>query len=331
VNILFRCDAHPQVGLGHLGRSIGLAEALRHLGHSCFFLGQWDDVAQGMLEDARFTYHEAPSEAGSSEDARSTARLAASLSASLVADSYSIRMEWVLNPARREVPTAMIDDFAALPDYTGCRAVLNFRIGAERMTYRGLSSERLATGPGFFCARDKLRELRDCRTPSKPPWHRILLFLGASDRHGRAQAIYDALIGQTHPLEIRVLLSSEAAASFRHRPGEVLILPSRMEDHYAWCDACICGGGLVKYECAYLGLPVAMFSQTEEQQTDSEIFCAAGWGFNLAPEGDTSSWPDRLALFLQSATFPDHLSGGFSSQSPDRSARHIEHWLGVPN
>ena len=54
IKVLFRMDAGPSVGLGHLQRSLSLATALHQLGTVCIFLTNGNRSVQGRLAAAGF-------------------------------------------------------------------------------------------------------------------------------------------------------------------------------------------------------------------------------------------------------------------------------------
>jgi len=56
---------------------------------------------------------------------------------------------------------------------------------------------------------------------------------------------------------------------------------SRVASALAEADAVISGGGLMKYEAAYTGLPVAALSQTVHEHLETKSFAAAGLGFAI--------------------------------------------------
>jgi spore coat polysaccharide biosynthesis predicted glycosyltransferase SpsG len=49
----------------------------------------------------------------------------------------------------------------------------------------------------------------------------------------------------------------------------------------SWADACICGGGLTKYEAAYLGVPAAVLAQNADQGSETKEFVDLGLGWDL--------------------------------------------------
>jgi hypothetical protein len=75
----------------------------------------------------------------------------------------------------------------------------------------------------------------------------------------------------------------------------------------------------VKYECAYLGLPVAIFSQSPEQQVETERFIAAGFGWDLAPAGRAEDWEARLGEFLRQGASDQVAGGRFPADGADRA------------
>lgn len=331
MKLIFRCDATPATGLGHLSRSLALAEALRRLGGQAVFSGHWGDAAFTLLSASGFMFREALASTGGVEDAEELARLVAAVGADgALADSYDLNSAWVAHLAARGVAITLFDDFARLTDYSACAGVLNFTIGASQLDYPGLSMTRRALGPDCFPARENLRWVRDHGRGITPvPLRRVLITLGGGDRLGLTIPIYRAL-RHLHPgLQVRAILADgpAQAAALKLNAADFPPPAGDLAAHYAWADVCVTGGGLVKYECAYLGLPMAIFSQTPEQQAETNLFCAAGLGWDLAPQGRNETWEFRLEAFLRN---PVPVSGPrlcFPADSADRAVAALQRFI----
>ncbi len=304
MKLIFRCDATSGTGLGHLSRSLALAEAFRAQGGGAVFCGHWNDQAYALLAAAGFAHQVAAAPTGSPADAAALAALVQTeQAAGVVADSYALNSKWLAPLAEQAVAVALIDDFARLHNYADCAGVLNFTVGAAKLDYPGLDPARSALGPGYFPVRKNLRRLRE-QGPLRPdtPPRRMLVALGGGDRHGLTLPIYRALYRLQPDLEVRALLPDGpvSAQSLRLPAADFPPPAGDLAEHYAWADACVTGGGLVKYECAYLGLPMAIFSQTIEQQAETDQFCLVAPGWDLAPRGRADAWELRLGAFLRS-------------------------------
>lgn len=335
MKLIFRCDATADSGLGHLSRSLAIAEAVRRQGGEGVFVGRWSAAALTLLAGAGFSHRSAAHPTGAAADAAELAGAVKDAGAEgVLVDSYAIGVDWVERLAEGGVRVVLMDDFARLPDYAACAGVINFTVGATGLAYPGLPRGQFAAGPQFFPAREGLVRLRRAsRSERMQPPRRILISLGGGDRLAATRPICAALQRLDPTVEIRALTphGAQLAREFEGSGIEFPPTASDLTEHYAWADGCVSGGGLTKYECGYLGLPVAIFSQTPEQQAETDIFCRTGIGWDLAPSGGTSVWEARLAAFLRGEV-PSRPANAaaqamFPADSTDRAAAMLMGFL----
>ena len=294
---LFRCDANESVGWGHLSRCLALAEAARQEKIVASFLGDFHAPALKLIARAGFSY--APTDPGTDlmGDARGTATAAAnSRSNMVIADSYTITSEW-LRIVEGSTPVVLIDDFCRLATYP-CSGVINFTVAAPSMNYPDLKIGHRALGPAYFLARTELTRLR--RVTSRDPARaveRLLVAIGGVDHSMLATRAADAARELSPELSIRALWSGESPPPARSSV-EWILRGDELAHHYEWCDACLSGGGLIKYECAYLGVPAGVLSQTADQQAETLRFCHAGLALDLGFHPGKSALRASLAGFL---------------------------------
>lgn len=331
MKLIFRCDASGLTGLGHLSRSLALAEAWRRAGGEAVFLGHWSGAAFTLLASCGFPFRAATAPTGTAEDAAALAGFAGSEAADGVCvDSYAVDATWVASVAAHGVAVTLIDDFAQLTDYSACAGVLNFTVESERLEYSGLSFAQRALGPEYFPARENLRRARArnrSRASAAPA--RVLIALGGGDRLSLTMPLYHSLHRLQPGVQVRALLADgPARAAVAGLRAEDFPAPAGdLAEHYVWADACVTGGGLVKYECAYLGLPMAIISQTAEQQAETERFCAAGFGWDLAPGGQTDICEARLDEFLHRGARAGTSPSRFPADSADRAVAALRRFI----
>jgi|GEM_PF-1951493 len=326
--VLFRCDATSATGFGHLGRCLGLAEGFRNKAVDVSFLGHFTEDARSLLDEAAFDYSQIGCSAWTEDDVRKVSEHIDKALIGIILDSYEFSTCWLKALAESGVNLGIIDDFAALESYRPFKAVLNFRFGVQSLlTYSGIEAAAVAMGPTYFCPREALVKLRAQKVRNLGAPKNILIVLGGGDLWSQAMRIYNALREINSMLQLRVLVndSHNQSAKLEVDPGDFPKFPAKMEEHYGWADACICGGGVVKYECAYLGLPVAMFSQTKGQQDDSDIFCEAQLGWDLTPHGDQRQWKSRLRTFVEDChvSYPNRVATVFPDDSVYRATDHF--------
>ncbi len=297
--VLVRCDGTEETGLGHVSRCLALAEALEERGVASLFRGAYSDRARGLLAEAGMpTVEDAP------RDCRA-----------VVVDSYSVTAEdlALLAPARTGAALLVIDDFAALDEYPAGALILNFTVGAAELDYRGERLVRLL-GPAHLLLRRALRELHGRRTPQREA-RRVLLALGGSDRFGLTGELAAALTDTDPGLTVRI-----AAGEHGPLPERASVLPpGQLTDGFAWADIAVTGGGLTKYEAAYLGVPPLIVSQSDGEHAETQAFVRAGLGVD-GGHGATVLREDRarsVARFVHDVELHDRLRRTAAAVFPD--------------
>jgi UDP-2,4-diacetamido-2,4,6-trideoxy-beta-L-altropyranose hydrolase len=276
--VAFRCDGIPATGLGHLSRCLGLAEALEEQGAAVRFFGEYGNAARRMLQSASVTFEAVEGWSGSALVAR-----VACGAAGVVVDSYQIDADAIAE-AGVVAPVLVVDDFARLPSYA-CAAILNFTVAAPGLAYPPFPRRLL--GPSYFLVRRSLRRLRASLARPAPRASRVLLSFGGGAWQAAARAALDALLELAPSLAVTVVAGSgedEGVAARVERfegGGRVLRDLPDLSEPFAWADACVSGGGLTKYEAAYLGLPVAVLSRTADEASETKRFVGEGLAIDL--------------------------------------------------
>jgi UDP-2,4-diacetamido-2,4,6-trideoxy-beta-L-altropyranose hydrolase len=283
MRIAFRCDANASTGLGHLSRGLALAEALRELGSEAFFWGRYSPSAVCRIKQAGFKCGVTRQVTGSAGDMRTTVRvLGASGVRAVVVDSYEVDAEFVGGIEAAGLPVILIDDFCRLKSYP-CSGVVNFTVNAPRLPYPRDIPLRLL-GPRYFLARRKLRRLRRRMEATPKDGNHLLVAIGGTDRHDMSPLVARALRPLAQAVTLRVVIArhyrrgaalGRMVREFKRGSRLLCELPD-LAQAFGWADICISGGGLTKYEAAYLGVPVGVISQTRAEAEETRLFAA--WG-----------------------------------------------------
>jgi spore coat polysaccharide biosynthesis predicted glycosyltransferase SpsG len=266
---LVRCDGTRETGLGHVSRCLALAEALAERGIASTFCGAFEAHARRLLGEAGVPIE-------SARGAEEVSRLASERACTgIVADSYEIDAAYlkVLATGRARASLLVVDDFAALSEYPDGALVLNFTVGAPQLEYRGRDLVRLL-GPEFLLVRRALRALRALGHTRPRRARRVLVAMGGGDLLGLSVGIAKALRSAAPDVAVRL-----ASGSYGGLPADVELLPDgQLAPGFAWADVCVTGGGLTKYEAAYVGAPPLVVSQTDLEAADTRQFADAGLG-----------------------------------------------------
>jgi spore coat polysaccharide biosynthesis predicted glycosyltransferase SpsG len=278
VTVLIRCDATEQTGLGHLGRCVALAEALRAMNAESVFSGTFLAPGQDMLADAGF-------EARPALDWHELGH-ASERASGVIVDSYKAQpadLRYV-EPGRIGCPLLVIDDYGrlcCLPDHT---LVLNFTALSGLIEYQGVSVEVLR-GPGYVPMRRALRLVRESTTKLQAPPRRVLVSIGGTDRHGASRRVV-ASLRRVAPQITPILVGASSQPTLP--TGETWSTSRGLAELLAGSDAVVTGGGLSKYEAGYTGRPAAVLAQTLDEHHESQRFAEAGLGVLLGAAADVS-------------------------------------------
>lgn len=296
---LLACDANAAIGFGHLSRCLALAEALSVSDVHCSFAGQFDGDACAKLKAAGFGWMDLPEPVGlaSIPDGADF----------VVIDSYGVDAAYLAQLRARGHTTVVIDDFCKLDEYP-CDAILNFTVAAS--TYDYPDGPALILGPEHLLVRRRMVEARaDSIGRDRTGRARSLLIaIGGSDPKQIAPRVLRLLSGIDTGITVRALAAGDADfadALEPFAPGSGII--PRQPDLSApllWADAAITGGGLIKYEAAFMGVPVAAIAQNAGQDGETKDFERAGLVFDLGLADSVSDeeLSRRMSVFLSDAS-----------------------------
>jgi len=137
----------------------------------------------------------------------------------------------------------------------------------------------------------------------------VLVAIGGVDRHNLSRRVLDALCAiaaesmgdGTSPtghasFDVRVVvgmnhpgLSALETSLQAFGPDSSLVVQApSLATHLDWADCCISGGGMIKYEAAYLGVPPIVVSKSLEEAGESVLFARGGFGIDLGYGPDLS-------------------------------------------
>lgn len=331
---LFRCDALKETGLGHLNRCLGLAEALEERGQRICFTGLLDAQYQELLRDDNWDYRCLDEQAGSIADACATVAIAGETGAvGIVADNYRIAGVWGRVVSERSSPPILFDDFADRDEYSHFGGIINFTVGATDLKYSGVNQDLLLCGPRYFPVRRHLKQLRsDGAQVKHAAVRRMLVCLGGAAPLDVCENVLSVLSETCKGMEVRMLVGREyvPTLSATSHGIEVLPLSRSLVPHYKWADVCLAGGGLIKYECSYLGIPCAILSLNADQQNETNKFVSLGLGWDTGGIPRQDDWRQALTTFLNDDALRSRLSEAglscFPEDAPAILAEHLIKW-----
>lgn len=291
--IIFRADAHAEIGTGHVMRCLALANACRDAGIATRFVGRIEDKV--ILARINQCCHEF------------TALTACQADGWL--DCITRKVGWVVLDGyefslqdQREIRDAgikllVMDDMANLEIYDA-DIILNQNFSANEAAYRLAHETKMLMGPRFALLRQDFIGRRPALRGTSAA--RLLITLGGSDPKGVGLLVIGAL-AKIHDMRLEVLLIAGSsnphlnqlkdAAELARTSGhtiDVLHYTDDMPGAMAWADFAVIAGGSTSLEVAYMGLSALVLILADNQAPIAAAMQTSGVAESLG-------WYDTLS------------------------------------
>ena len=305
MRVIFRVDASPLIGSGHLMRCLTLADALRAEGAEVDFLCRpgptqlYEQITmrghrrhEVRVTDPCAAEIDGPPHAAwlgwsQMQDASASLPLLAQLRPDwLVVDHYAIDRRWHATVRAHVGNIMVIDDLADRMHDCDLLLDQNYFHDLE-LRYAACVEPRCEKllGPTYALLRPEFSVARAQSSPRRGVVRRVLVFFGGSDSHhllnlvldavqtlGRAGLVFDFVVGQLNPSDPQL---EERCARF---PGLALHAHvSNMAQLMTAADIAIGAGGSTTLERCYLGLPTLAVDIAENQTRMLHDLASAGY------------------------------------------------------
>jgi UDP-2,4-diacetamido-2,4,6-trideoxy-beta-L-altropyranose hydrolase len=290
-DILFRADATPTIGVGHVIRCLSLANALREQGASCAFLarsiqlGQLDKAIESQGHVLLRLAGDIPGSEQQDEDAARCQAVLAGLGRArwLVVDHYALDARWEKAMQEFAVDIMVIDDLANRPH--ACSLLLDHNlVPAMNSRYEGKLSYgcKQLLGPRFALLRPEF-----CRQPvprkaytDKP---RVLVMFGGADPQALSLRVLRLLARRSWAGELDVIAGSlfsrldELRELLATMPNACLhVSTPDVANLMRQADLAIGSPGVSSWERCSTGLPALALSQADNQEEIGQALADAG-------------------------------------------------------
>ena len=280
--IIFRTDASPQIGFGHLTRCRALAMALRSEGKRCVMVGPAAEYAKSVDQETFEDWIPAPEWSSANEDGDRLIGVARKFEAEwLVLDDYRIDETYQLRVREAGLRWLQFDGTASNPLWADI--VLNANPAARSEDYQPVlrnPNARLLLGPRYAILRPEFDQIIP-REPGRPV-KKILLTFGGGDDRGANKFVLSTLLPVTSKDQEFVVITGATNPSNpslkrwidAHGQGRVSlhIDPEQVAPLFASCDLAVMAGGTSTYEAARCGLPMILIAIA-----DNQIAQVKGW------------------------------------------------------
>ncbi len=303
MKIGFRVDAGENVGLGHIVRSLALAQELKSRGAHCWFRG--NHLAQMFATRASFPV------------------ISDNEHALMRADAWIVDMQGGCSPSIAQrfrwscEKLVILNGVGYSPDDPA-------RFLADLVFYQGCSERprqldwarfegQWYEGAEWIILRPEFGEYRRHR-PSGDLAHlpRVLISGGGMNKGSVANKILDALSGCNYQMRVISGKRDDGLHKLLRQKGvELMEQPLNVAEAMDWADVAVIAYGMTAFECLCLGLPVVALSLTEGHAEGAFIVNSKSYGalsnLRLASEIDEHG--------IQEAVFDAIMHLGEMSQS----------------
>jgi UDP-2,4-diacetamido-2,4,6-trideoxy-beta-L-altropyranose hydrolase len=324
--VLFRADAGPQVGSGHVIRCLALADALARRGIRSTFAtrlatgglaSRIDDAGHELLPLPPLEHHasagtgrEVPPAAQREELAVLREHLAGRVSV-LVVDHYGLDADYERSVRPLADRLVAIDDLADRPHDVDLLLDANWYGPGTDRRYDGVvpPGTRLLLGPRYAPLQAPYARLRLERRPAVHPPRRVLVSFGGTDPTGETDKALDALTDPAFAaLEVDVVVG--AAERVGERTRSLVAARPRTHLHVALptlapllaaADLAVGAGGAATWERVCARLPAIVTTTSDDQSGVTRALADAGatvWA-GLGVDTTVERYRDLLAAALR--------------------------------
>ena len=312
-SVVFRCDASPDLGYGHLMRCVALAECFQAHGDQVSVLIREAPGAAAALQRAGIGARWLPRECSLTEILQAMrawitqSRGVHPGSPWVVIDSYEQTARQIAVARDAGARVLVIDDVGGLA--ANAHFLVNPNLDAQASWYPGVNGTQLLLGGSYALLRKEFL-LQQPRRDQSAPLGRVLVTLGGSDRQNRLAMVLTGLAKlptrwRAH-LQVAVVLGpgyryGADIQTLAHRVGARVTLHTavaRMAELMGDVNLAIAGAGSTVYELAYLGVPMVMVTLADNQTRNAEAFSRHGLAISLGPPEHLT--PSRVAQVVAS-------------------------------
>ena len=318
--VLIRSDASNQAGVGHLMRSVALAQYIQARGIEVHLVTiPWQKSLTDYLSRQAFEVQYldcAESQCASEEDLHSTLRKLKDGFDWAVLDNYYFESDYQRAVRNTSARLLVVDDRA--DQQIDADIVVNHVVQGQPAAPQENHGQMRLFGTEYVALRNELVRFSKRK---KQGMNHILITLGGSSQVDALTKAMQAIIQiENAKLHVKVILG------FLNSPEKILHLASKskhtieicqptlkIEELYNWADFAICAGGGTSWELCHFGIPGIVGALIDHQLNVAElldgagIFKSVGWYKNTtaAEIAQTLSslldHPDQLEIMRKKA------------------------------
>jgi UDP-2,4-diacetamido-2,4,6-trideoxy-beta-L-altropyranose hydrolase len=277
---IFRCDAFPSIGAGHVSRCLALAEALHEVGWDIGFVATEETIATApVLAASNFNIRTLDDRECDLDAMRAQASLKADL---IVIDHYE-RDRQFESQCRLFAHKILAFDDATGRDHD-CQILVDSGATDATIYVDHVPSHAVVlAGPAYALMRRSFIQHREAALARRDgrPVKSILVSCGATDPMNCTAAVLEALAGIALNATITVALSSRAPHLGAVRRGlrgnmRLRLDADDMAELMTNADFAVGAPGATAFERAVLGLPSILITYADNQRGIARMMSDAG-------------------------------------------------------
>jgi UDP-2,4-diacetamido-2,4,6-trideoxy-beta-L-altropyranose hydrolase len=297
--IIFRADASPQIGTGHVMRCLALGQIFRKYGErSVFVMCMIASPIRNRLKSEGFEIRELNCVPGSVDDAKQTMSVSKDVFASwIVLDGYHFDATYQRLIKKLGSNLLLIDDNGCANHYYA-DIVLNQNIYASEKLYSQKETcTSLLLGTRYTLLREEFLVWQGWKRKIPELAQNILVTMGGSDPNNVTKKIFDAIMQlELSSLNVIIVGANNQYSDQMKRLVEkskanieLKINVEKMSDLMAWADIAVSAGGTSTWELAFMGLPMVLVAIADNQRQIVEELGRVGAAINVGWYQDITS------------------------------------------
>ena len=260
MNIIFRCDASKDIGIGHLMRCLSLSEEFIKRGHICYFASKiYDETVDNLISEKKLNLIKINPNINQKQEIDLLLNFSRKKKIDwVITDNYDISSDYIKTLKEYGLNVLSIDDNSHISYFSDI--VVNQNIGSENLSYSGDRNTKYLLGTKYVILRD---ELLNKPKKIRNKVEKILIMFGGTDNNNLTlkilkiikETIYNQeiiiVIGPLNPFltEIKSYIEEEKISA------KIIYSPKELADIYLDTDVAISAGGTSVYELALFGIP----------------------------------------------------------------------------
>lgn len=264
MNIAFRVDLGFKRGLGHLTRSLALAERLGKSENFILFYIPFNEYASALIKKGGFCPIQSKD-----PDMKLLGYLTNQPETVVITDVLYPRQKYLAELKKRSLLLVSLDDLAEA--YFPSDIVINGSI--ERRRYPMDGSAKILAGCKYVIMGEEFMARRKERRKFNREKLTILISLGGSDPNNLTMRVLQIVSEVKDRFHFHLVIGPYAKrikevkqyAKEVVRAQKVFFAPSDLSEILPKADIAIVSGGRIVYECAFLGIPMIAVCQARHQ------------------------------------------------------------------